>query len=91
MRHARIPVWAASGNSDWKTTIMKAAERGEFDRQAINARRSSLIKLASEALRVHVASTTGNVCPRDDAGNSEPLALAAACLATAARNQKENS
>jgi hypothetical protein len=93
-RHASIPVWAAPNNRDWKSVVMAKAARGDFDpaqRARRTAERSSLIKLAHNALRVHVASLAGNVCPRNDAGGSEPLALAATALATALRNQQENS
>jgi hypothetical protein len=92
MRHSSCPQWAnpASYSRSWKDQIMKAAERGDFDRQR-SATRASLVKLAHEALRVHVASTHADACPRDDAGSSEPLALAVTALATAVRNQKENS
>ena len=89
-RHASIPVWAAPNNRDWKSTIMAKAERGDFDpaqRQRRTAERSSLIKLAHASLRVHVASLAGNVCPRDVANGSEPLAVALAALATAAKKE----
>jgi hypothetical protein len=92
MRHASVPIWAnpASYSRSWKADILAKATRGDFDRAAA-ATRASLLKVAAEALRVHVASTAGNVCPRDDTGGSEPLALAVTALATAVRNQQENS
>jgi hypothetical protein len=79
---------------EWKAAMMDIADRvaeRASEREGRTAQRASLVKLASEALRVHLASTAADACPRDDAGSSEPLALAVTALATAVRNQQENS
>jgi hypothetical protein len=76
---------------EWKAAMMDIANRVAERAALREGHRSSLVKLAHEALRVHVASTAGDVCPRDDAGSSEPLALAVTALATAVRNQQETS
>jgi hypothetical protein len=91
MRHSSIPVWANPNARSWKDEIMAKVERMAAEREQRAATRSSLIKLSHEALRVHVASLAGDVCPRDGEGGSEPLAVCAAALATAVRNQKESS
>jgi hypothetical protein len=75
---------------EWKAAMMEVADRVAERASERAATRSSLVKLAHEALRVHVASLAGDVCPRDTTGDSEPLALAVAALKTAVRN-KENS
>jgi hypothetical protein len=96
MRQAHRPNPAAFS---WKADIMAKAARGELSApkggenrpergRPHDPQRSSLIKLAHSALRVHVASTAGHVCPRDGAGNSEPLALAVTALKTAVRNKQ---
>jgi hypothetical protein len=76
---------------EWKAAMMDIANRVAERRSERAGHRSSLVKLAHEALRVHVASSAADACPRDDAGTSEPLALAVTALATAVRNQQENS
>jgi hypothetical protein len=86
MRHSSTPIWA---NPDaWKNAMLVKAERGDFDRaRQRNAQHSSLLKLAHESLRVHVASVAGGVCPRADDGGSQPLAVALAALKAAATNK----
>jgi hypothetical protein len=52
-------------------------------------RRSSLIKLAHRSLELHLATMAKGIAPwRDGKG---PLSVAVAALATALKNQKENS
>jgi hypothetical protein len=73
---------------DWKAAMTEIADRVAGRRSARaqhSARRSSLIKLASTAFDLHVASVAKGVAPRDDAGGSEPLAVALAALKTADR------
>jgi hypothetical protein len=87
-RHSSCPQWAnpASYSRNWKDQILAKAEAGEFDPQR-KAERSSLLKLASTALDLHVSAVARGVCPRDDDGGSQPLAAALAALKTAATNR----
>jgi hypothetical protein len=74
------------GSEAWKAWVLADLEK----REQRDAQRSSLLKLASSALDLHLVSLAKGVCPRDHDGGSQPLAAAAAALATAVRNQQEN-
>jgi hypothetical protein len=86
MRNARIPQSANPDAYSWKDSVLRKAANGEFDPQRA-AQRSSLIKLASSALDLHVSALARDVCPRDDEGGSQPLAAALTALKTAATNR----
>jgi hypothetical protein len=91
MRHSSDPVGSNPNASDsWKARVLKMAERGEFDPQRVaqrSAERSSLVRLAWSATRLHKAGLAkGMTWP---AGEGSPLAVASAALATAIRHNKE--
>ena len=91
MKHISTPRGADA--DAWKAEMLKFAERSAeraVANTAARQQRSSLIKLAASAIDLHVSALARGVCPRDDPGGSPPLAVAAACLASAVRNQKEN-
>ena len=91
MKHISTPRGADA--DAWKAEMLKFAERAgarTAASTAARAQRSSLIKLAASALDLRVSALARGVCPREDQGGSQPLAVAAACLASAVRNQKEN-
>jgi hypothetical protein len=88
MRHSSDPQWSnPDGSGSWKARVLKMAERGEFNPER-SAQRSSLLKLASSALDLHLVSLSKGVCPRDDDGGSQALAAALAALKTAATNRE---
>ena len=91
MKHISTP--RGADPAAWRRSMAKAVQRSServAASTAARAQRSSLIKLAHSALDLHVSALARGVCPRDDQGGSQPLAVAAACLASAVRNQKEN-
>jgi hypothetical protein len=87
-RHSSIPTWAAPGNSDWKTGIMKWADRQQAERaqsEQRSAEQSSLVRLAYSATRLHKAAIARGVSW--PAGEGSPLALATTALASLAKQQ----
>jgi hypothetical protein len=75
---------ASTNFHDW--VLNEIAKRKTSDNT-----RSSLIRLARSALDLHIASLAKGICPRDDDGLSQPLAVCVTALRTALRNQRENS
>jgi hypothetical protein len=91
-RHSSCPPWANPAAYDWKSRVMKQAERWATQRAQSEqgaAERSSLVRLAYSATRLHKAGIAkGMTWP---AGEGSPLAVATAALATAAKQRKESS